>query len=64
MKTKSSQRAGADRKRSQGNGSPPHRSAPPGWEKPRLTVFGDLRQLTMGPSLGAGESGDPLNLRA
>lgn len=29
------------------------------WKQPRLETFGDLRQLTMGLSLPAGESGNP-----
>lgn len=33
------------------------------WEKPRLTVHGDLRELTMGPSPDTGESGVPSVLR-
>lgn len=34
------------------------------WQRPRLTVHGDLRELTMGPSPDTGESGQPLVLRA
>lgn len=33
------------------------------WETPRLTVHGDLRELTMGPTPDEGESGNPLILR-
>lgn len=33
------------------------------WEKPRLTVHGDLRELTMGPTPLTGESGNPGTLR-
>jgi hypothetical protein len=29
------------------------------WTRPTLTVYGDLRQLTMGPSPALGESGNP-----
>jgi len=29
----------------------------PCWERPRLVAFGDVRQLTMGVTLPAGESG-------
>jgi hypothetical protein len=29
------------------------------WTRPTLTVHGDLRQLTMGPSPALGESGNP-----
>ncbi len=36
----------------------------PGWQKPVLTAFGDVRELTMGPSSGLGESGNPASLRA
>lgn len=37
-------------------------SAPPAapWRKPRLCVYGDVRQLTMGVSPGLGESGNEL----
>ena len=28
------------------------------WVRPKLTVYGDLRRLTMGPSPGTGESGN------
>ena len=35
--------------------SPP---AAPAWERPRLVVHGDLRQLTMGGSPGLNESGN------
>jgi hypothetical protein len=34
------------------------------WTKPSLAVYGDLRELTMGPSPDTGESGQPLVLRA
>lgn len=27
------------------------------WERPRLTAYGDLRELTMGGTPGSGESG-------
>lgn len=40
--------------------SPP---AAPAWERPRLVVHGDLRQLTMGPTPGQQESGNPDNFR-
>ena len=33
------------------------------WTKPVLTVYGDVRQLTMGPTPGTGESGQPTILR-
>ncbi len=29
------------------------------YEPPRLVLFGDLRTLTLGPSPGIGESGNP-----
>lgn len=29
------------------------------WIKPVLSVYGDVRQLTMGPTPGVGESGGP-----
>jgi len=63
MRTRTSDRAGTGRERSQEGGSRRRQPALPVWEKPRLVVFGDLRQLTMGPSLGTGESGNPLNFR-
>lgn len=31
---------------------------------PRLTTYGDLRTLTLGPSPGIGESGNPAVFRA
>ena len=31
----------------------------PRWQKPQLQVYGDVRQLTMGPTPGVGESGGP-----
>ncbi len=31
---------------------------------PRLTAYGDLRTLTLGPSPGIGESGNPAVFRA
>lgn len=43
---------------------PPGVAAPAAWQKPRLTAYGDLRELTMGPTLGEGESGNPTFLRA
>lgn len=39
------------------------RLAPPSWQKPVLTVHGDVRELTMGPSPNSGESGNPLTFR-
>lgn len=33
------------------------------WTKPVLTVYGDVRELTMGSSPATGESGNPLNFR-
>jgi hypothetical protein len=33
------------------------------WTRPTLTIHGDLRQLTMGPSPGVGESANPLTFR-
>lgn len=41
---------------------PPSRR--PLWAQPTLVVHGDLRELTMGPTPGGGESGQPLVLRA
>ncbi|MBI4915092.1 MAG: lasso RiPP family leader peptide-containing protein [Acidobacteria bacterium] len=42
-----------------GDGSPvrPERSACRAYEPPRLTVLGDVRTITMGPSLGGVDSG-------
>ena len=34
------------------------------WAKPALSAYGDMRQLTMGPSPNPGESGAPLITRA
>lgn len=34
------------------------------YEPPRLVAFGDLRTLTLGPSAGTGESGNPAIFRA
>jgi hypothetical protein len=34
------------------------------YHSPALTVFGDLRDLTMGVSAGVGESGNPAVFRA
>ncbi|MEO7795193.1 MAG: hypothetical protein ABIV06_10505 [Thermoanaerobaculia bacterium] len=34
------------------------------WTKPILTVYGDVRQLTMGPTPSSGESGNPGTLLA
>lgn len=34
------------------------------WARPELSAYGDMRQLTMGPSPNPGESGDPLITRA
>lgn len=34
------------------------------YEAPRLVVFGDLRTLTLGPSPGIGESGNPALFKA
>ena len=31
----------------------------PTWTKPALVAYGDVRQLTMGPSPDVGESGNP-----
>jgi len=39
--------------------SPGHRA----WEPPRLRHHGDLRGLTLGPSPGVGESGNPAIFR-
>jgi hypothetical protein len=36
----------------------------PLWARPTLVVHGDLRELTMGPTPGQGESGAPLVLLA
>jgi hypothetical protein len=33
------------------------------WTKPVLTVHGDVRALTMGPTPGLDESGSPLTLQ-
>jgi hypothetical protein len=33
------------------------------WSKPVLSVYGDVRQLTMGTSPGMGESAQPNNFR-
>lgn len=38
-------------------------TVPLSWQKPVLTAFGDVRELTMGPSPNSGESGFPLTLR-
>lgn len=50
------------------NLSPPTQEcAPPPkrpYEAPRLIVFGDLRTLTLGPSPGIGESGNPALFKA
>ncbi len=35
----------------------------PVWTRPALTVYGDVRELTLGPSPGMGESGNPTALR-
>ncbi len=35
----------------------------PHWTKPVLSVYGDVRQLTMGPTPGSGESGFPGTLQ-
>ena len=35
-------------------------SRSPVWTKPVLSSYGDVRQLTMGPTPGTGESGSPL----
>ena len=37
--------------------APPVRRLP--WSRPRLECFGDVRQVTMGGSLGLNESGNP-----
>jgi hypothetical protein len=37
--------------------------SPRPWERPLLTAFGDLRELTMGTSPATGESGQPLVFR-
>ncbi len=34
------------------------------YQPPHLIVYGDLRDLTMGPSTGSGESGNPTIFRA
>ena len=34
------------------------------YEKPELLLYGDLRDVTLGPSPGIGESGNPGVLRA
>lgn len=48
-----------------GSGRTSEAAAPQGvrWTKPTLLVYGDIRQLTMGPSPGTGESGNPVNFR-
>lgn len=33
------------------------------WETPKLTAYGDVRELTMGPTPLSGESGNPTTLR-
>ena len=33
------------------------------YQKPRLTHRGDVRDVTMGPTPGVGESGNPTNFR-
>lgn len=33
------------------------------WSRPELIVYGDIRQLTMGPTPGVGESGNPAVFR-
>ena len=46
---------------------PPREIAPVAkrpYEAPRLAVFGDLRTLTLGPSPGIGESGNPALFKA
>lgn len=34
------------------------------YHPPRLTLLGDLREVTLGPSSGIGESGNPVVFRA
>ncbi len=34
------------------------------YHKPSLSILGDLRSLTLGPSLGSGESGNPAVLKS
>ncbi len=34
------------------------------YHRPKLTLWGDLRDLTMGPSPGIGESGNPALFKA
>ena len=34
------------------------------YQRPTLDSLGDLRDITLGPSLGTGESGDPTIFRA
>ncbi len=34
------------------------------YRPPTLTVFGDVRDVTLGPSVGIGESGNPLVFKA
>lgn len=44
----------------------PDASTPPtsAWTKPVLSVYGDVRRLTMGPTPNVGESGSPGTLKA
>lgn len=34
------------------------------WQTPRIEILGDLRQLTMGPSPGTGDSANPAIFQA
>ena len=44
------------------NGSSGERQRKP-YERPQLTHRGDVRDVTMGPTPGVGESGNPTNFR-
>lgn len=55
--------APADRVAQEGRAEVGSSLASPSWQKPVLTVHGDVRELTMGPSPNTGESGNPLNFR-
>ncbi|MBI4819746.1 MAG: lasso RiPP family leader peptide-containing protein [Deltaproteobacteria bacterium] len=37
---------------------------PEAWSSPRLSRLGDIRELTLGGSPGAGDSGNPTTFRA
>lgn len=42
----------------------PEKPARKSYHRPTLTLWGDLRDLTMGPSPGIGESGNPALFKA